>query len=40
MWTVPAFLVGICFGPFGTKFINVSRWIGEEVEEKSEITFV
>ncbi|KAB8073871.1 Sodium/hydrogen exchanger family-domain-containing protein [Aspergillus leporis] len=36
---LPAFLVGICFGPFGTKFINVSRWIGEEVEEKSEITF-
>ncbi|KAK6838506.1 hypothetical protein RU639_000792 [Aspergillus parasiticus] len=36
---LPAFLVGISFGPFGAKFLNVSQWGGEEAEERSEITY-
>lgn len=35
---LPAFLIGISFGPFGTKFLNVSQWI-EEAGESSEITY-
>ncbi|KAE8328612.1 Sodium/hydrogen exchanger family-domain-containing protein [Aspergillus sergii] len=36
---LPAFLVGVSFGPFGAKFLNVSQWGGEEAEERSEITY-
>ncbi|KNG86244.1 sodium ion/proton exchanger [Aspergillus nomiae NRRL 13137] len=36
---LPAFLVGISFGPFGAKFLNISQWGGEEAEERSEITY-
>ncbi|KAE8392183.1 plasma membrane antiporter [Aspergillus alliaceus] len=35
---LPAFLIGISFGPFGTKFLNVSQW-EEEAGESSEITY-
>ncbi|KAE8149846.1 putative plasma membrane antiporter [Aspergillus avenaceus] len=33
-----AFLVGISFGQFGAKFVNVSEWVHGEEDEKSEIT--
>ncbi|KAE8351648.1 putative plasma membrane antiporter [Aspergillus coremiiformis] len=36
---LPAFIVGISFGPFGTKFLDVSQWTGEEAEQSSEITY-
>ncbi|KAB8234895.1 putative plasma membrane antiporter [Aspergillus alliaceus] len=35
---LPAFLIGISFGPFGTKFLDVSQW-EEEAGESSEITY-
>ncbi|KAE8375002.1 Sodium/hydrogen exchanger family-domain-containing protein [Aspergillus bertholletiae] len=35
---LPAFLVGVSFGPFGAKFLNILEWGGEEEGQPSEIT--
>lgn len=37
---VPAFVVGICFGPAGAKLLTVSQWGGDSANETSEIAYV
>ncbi|GKZ97030.1 hypothetical protein AnigIFM59636_011780 [Aspergillus niger] len=36
---LPAFVVGICFGPAGAKLLNVSQWGGDSDNETSEIAY-
>ncbi|RAH57492.1 plasma membrane antiporter [Aspergillus piperis CBS 112811] len=36
---LPAFMVGICFGPAGAKILNVSQWGGDSANETSEIAY-
>ncbi|PYI11317.1 sodium ion/proton exchanger [Aspergillus sclerotiicarbonarius CBS 121057] len=36
---LPAFLIGISFGPIGAKFLTVSQWGGSDDNETSEIAY-